>query len=884
MAKRPVEVEFKLIDGVSKGLASISNGISGVGNALTSVKGLAVQAAAAFGLFKIGSAFAEGVTAAATFEQSLDKISAKTGVTGEALQSLGADIRRIAQDASKTGADGAAAFERLTAEGLSAADALTQLPTALDFATASSQGASEAVGALSDNLDAFGLGADQFARAADVITAGALKGGTGVADLQKALQTVGPTARDLGLSLEQTTATLATLAQNGLEGGKAGKALAAVFDQLRDKNSKFSQELDKAGIKSRDFNAVIAALAAGGTRTQAALNALGVNGTAAVKALGNDGGVALAALTKQLGDVEGATNKTAATINQGLLASFTRLKEAADTALSAFLQPILGPLADEFDSLAAKINEFAASPAFEELKTNFKAAFVEGLAAVKAFIAEFDFVAATKSVQDFVKGAGDNFRELKESVVQVTAAISATFNSLAAVFNGIQTLTGAAVLGVSRTLEKFYGVLGKVSSSAADVSREFKAIADIAEKETGAQAAQLAGNIEALSGNFQELGGAAAAAVPPIADAGTGLDKLGNVIPVVAANAAAAVPSINAVVAALEAAKAPADAASTAMTSFGDSTKLAAENAAINADIAEKSAAGFKKIQDGIQSEIDARKKQAGAIRDAAAATDELAESSTDAQAAIAADAGYSEGALRGLTERVSTIADKFAELKGVSKDSVVDGMTRDIKGAIFGLTEANNAAARLEQEFERLGGQKALDQVRARTEALAEAMRNAAANARNAVDEISAMNDALESDLAARGGDSAAQERARFEQELARIDELDKKSGNTDQAAFDRARALAKAKHEANLADIAAEAKARVDSELGADAAIAASRGGQSAAPAGGGSGALGPSAPATAAPGPITINISALDLRNADRFIDDIGSALERKRRNSL
>lgn len=846
MAKRPVEVEFKLIDGVSKGLASITSGISGVGASLTSVKGLAIQAAAAFGLFKIGGAFADGVAASATFEQSLDKISAKTGVTGEALQALGAEIRRVSQDASKTGDDGAAAFQRLTAEGLNAADALTQLPAALDFATASSQGAAEAVGALSDNLDAFGLGADQFSRAADVITAGALKGGTGVADLQKALQLVGPTARDLGLSLEQTTATLATLAQNGLEGGKAGKALAAVFDQLRDKNSQFSQELDKAGIKSRDFNTVIAALADGGTKTQAALNALGVNGTAAVKALGRDGGAALAALTKQLGDVEGTTNRTAATINQGLLASFTRLKEAGDAALSAFLQPILGPLADEFDALAKTINEFAASPAFEDLKTNFKSAFVDGLEALKAFIAEFDFSAATKSVQDFVKGAGENLQSFKDSTLQIAEALRAVFNTLSTLFNAVQTGVSASVLGVTRSLEVFYGALGKVSPAAKRVSEELGHIADVAEQETNLQIKQLKDSAAALAGNMKVVAGETEATT-------AAQQRSIPVLQAISKEALFAAEAANAMAAAQreEAAQAmvSADAQRNHATALGDVVKAgdgAVESMNGLKEASDNEIAAFRETQKEIQASIDARKKLASSYGEVGEAADDAGEQVEGFRNQM--DEDLSSAIFQGLTEGFGRVKRDLALLRGVSEDVVARGLNEDLKGATNTLNGLNAAIKRGDAEIAKLGGNQALEKLRREAEAAAEAIAQIGPNAIAAAADLDAMVRSLKDAADARGGDDEAIEKRRFEEELARIAELERVSGGTNRAAADLARQLAQKEHQARLAEIAAEGRARVDSETGADATIAASRAGQSAtgAPKTGGGG-LSASAPST-------------------------------------
>ena len=110
--------------------------------------------------------------------------------------------------------------------------------------------------------------------------------------------------------------------------------------------------------------------------------------------------------------------------------------------------------------------------------------------------------AALKSLLDFTDGAGEDLRGFKESVDEIAAGIKAVVATISAVFNTIQTGTAAAVAGAARSFQKFNEVLGLVSDRSKQVAEELGHIADIAEQETGKQAAQLAANIETLSGEL----------------------------------------------------------------------------------------------------------------------------------------------------------------------------------------------------------------------------------------------------------------------------------------------------------------------------------------------------------------------------------------------
>lgn len=881
MAKQNVDLKFNLVDGVSAGLTKIEKGVRGVATSLASIGVAAAAAGVAIAGVAIGSALTDGIKDAAAFEQALDRIGVKAGVADEDLAALGDTIRSISQDASRTGEEGAAAFERLTAEGLSATEAIAQLPAALNFATVASQSTTEAVAGLTDTLDIFGLASNNVGRAADVLSAGALAAGTSVGQLQAAIVAAGPTAATLNITLEQTTALLGVLAERGIEGGKAGKALAVILDQLRDPASRFSKELAAIGITSKDVPTVLEQLGKAGSKAEGAFTALGVNGTNAIKALASDGGAALKELQAAIDQSAGSTDRAAKALNDNLLGAFARAQEAFSALRAEFVEPLLGPLADELDAITLKLREFVESPEFDKLRTEFAKAFLEGLDAVEKFVAGFDFSDAVQNLQDFTRETGDSLRAFKQSADEVAAAVSAAVNGIAAAFNAIQTGVAAASTGSLRFFENVTGFFGNFSDTAKEASVNLRNFADIAEKETGVQAAQLADNLEALAGNLGAVSGELETSTEQAAQAAVKVAELSD----------AETRGANA-------AKIMADAERDHATAMAAAAKEA-ENLALGLDKAgnvipiqavtkatEETTTAFEQSQAQIQANIDATKQLASGY-------DSVAQSASDAAGAAEEvvnqlDQDLGSAVLRGLTEGFGRVTRDLAALRGVSEDVVRGELTNALQGATDSMRGLNDAIKRGDAEIEKLGGQEALQRLRDAAQRAAEAVANIGENARKAREDVAGLIDELQAEADARDGNATAQENARFRDQLDKIAQLEQASGGTDRATFARARDLANKNHQARLAEIRAEAQARIDAETGADAAIANSRAG--AAPATGAVGAAPAAVPGGANPfGPgATINITVeakaftagAGLEEAARAL---GPALNRIMRNS-
>lgn len=502
MAKKDVELRFTIKDGVSSGLAKIGQGVDSLNTKLGAVAVKAGAATAALAAVGTAAGIGAGVAAAAEFEQAIARAGQATSATTEQLAAMGDAARAASSATGATANEAAQALEALGRAGLDSQAAIAALGPVLSVARVNTLSVADAAGRTADVLDQFGLAAGQTASVADTLSAAALASGTSFVQITDALAQAGPSARTAGVDFRTTAAALGLLAQNGIEGGKAGGALRGIFDALRDPTSRFSQALSDAGIKSRDFTTVIAELGTKGAGAEVAIQSLGAKGTLALQALLRDGAGALQGLRAELATSEGAAKAAADKINNTLGGAFNDLKNEIANAGIGFFEPVLVPLRDGLQDAADAIKAFAESPEFANLRESFRLAFEEGLQFVRNFIAEFDFAAAIASVQQFVDDAGGKLRGFAQTADEVASAIRIATNAIGAVFNALQTVIAAAVGAIAQSQASLLTPIAAVSDTAAEMQRVLQDVADNAFEQVKVQAAQTGANVEALADSF----------------------------------------------------------------------------------------------------------------------------------------------------------------------------------------------------------------------------------------------------------------------------------------------------------------------------------------------------------------------------------------------
>lgn len=205
-----------------------------------SIKEMTSSIIAAFSIGSIVTAFVGAVRGAFKtindFEQGVADLSAITGAAGDDLKYL-KDQAIILGETTKGGATAVVEAYKLIAsakpELLENVDALNQVTEAtLLLAKASGMEMPEAAIALTDAMNQFGAEAEQATLFVDALANGAKYGAAEIPQVTEALLKFGAVAKSSNINIQESTALIELLAENGLKGEMAGTALRNVLLKL----------------------------------------------------------------------------------------------------------------------------------------------------------------------------------------------------------------------------------------------------------------------------------------------------------------------------------------------------------------------------------------------------------------------------------------------------------------------------------------------------------------------------------------------------------------------------------------------------------------------------------------------------------------------------
>ena len=167
------------------------------------------------------------------FDAAMSNVRAATMATAEEQKALGEAALDAGADTAYSASEAAAAQEELAKAGLSVSEVIGgSLNGALALAAAGQLQVARSAEIMATTLKQYKLPAEDAGHVSDLLAAGAGKAQGSVDDLAQALQYVGPVAAGLGISLEETTGTLALFASQGQLGERAGTGLRGVLMSL----------------------------------------------------------------------------------------------------------------------------------------------------------------------------------------------------------------------------------------------------------------------------------------------------------------------------------------------------------------------------------------------------------------------------------------------------------------------------------------------------------------------------------------------------------------------------------------------------------------------------------------------------------------------------
>ncbi len=195
------------------------------------------------------------------FDQAVADLQAITGASGEDLEFLKEKAIELGAGV-KDGAKGVVEAYKLIAgakpELLTNVDALNQVTEAvITLSKASGLELPEAATALTDAMNQFGADADQATKFIDTLAAGAKFGAAEIPQITDALLKFGAVARTSNVSIQESTALIELLAENGLKGAEAGTQLRNIMLKLSAPDAlpkKAQDAIKKLGISFADLS------------------------------------------------------------------------------------------------------------------------------------------------------------------------------------------------------------------------------------------------------------------------------------------------------------------------------------------------------------------------------------------------------------------------------------------------------------------------------------------------------------------------------------------------------------------------------------------------------------------------------------------------------
>lgn len=283
---------------------------------------------------------ANAIKTFATFEQSMAKVKAVSGATGEQFELLESKARELGATTRFTSSEVAGLMLEFSKLGFTTEEIDQVTASTLALAQATDSDLSQAAMVAGSTLRGFGLEADQTSRMVDVMAASFSTSALDMDAFANSMKFLAPVAKAAGVSLEQSTAMLAALANAGIKGSQAGTALRRIFTEMADTGKPAAEaikQLADEGIELADAKDEV------GRNAMSALLVL----TKSTKAVEE--------LTEQYENSNGAAQKMAAIMDDTTEGAFKKMASAMEAVSISFgksFAPVARGVADVVAMLA----------------------------------------------------------------------------------------------------------------------------------------------------------------------------------------------------------------------------------------------------------------------------------------------------------------------------------------------------------------------------------------------------------------------------------------------------------------------------------------------------------------------------------------------------
>lgn len=406
MASQTLQILIKAKLETDKAFKEARGGMDRLGDAAERNRGKLL--AVAGGIAAIG---AVSIKAAADFEKGMAEVNTLLNFSEEQVDELSDSVRELSKEFGVDAVEATKALYDTISAGVEPAKALEFLDVAARLSIAGVTDLNTAVDGLTTVVNSFGFDASEAERVADILFETMRQGKTTVGELSDFMFQAAPVSAALGVSFEEMSAAVTTLAAAGTPTRVAMTGVRQAIVSLAKPTDDMTELLDRLGFESGI----------------AAIETLGLQGT--LDALATQTGATQSEIVKAVGSVEALTTVLGITgINaDAFVAKFEEIKNVSGAVVAGF-EIMQETASQRLAIMQATITDLRIEIGNELLPTF--VSMVEGVSSLVTKFSEMD----------------DSSRELIKNSVLVTAALVGMGLALPPLIKAIGLLRSAVLL------------------------------------------------------------------------------------------------------------------------------------------------------------------------------------------------------------------------------------------------------------------------------------------------------------------------------------------------------------------------------------------------------------------------------------------------------
>ena len=349
----------------SKALGSYQFKFNALGNIVSSV----VSAATSL----LSDMATSVVTTSKEFEASMSGVKAITNATEAEFKALTNDAIRLGGSSSFTATEVSKLQEELAKLGFTVPEILAATDGVVALAEATGEDLAKSAAVAGIVIRSFNLEATDLSRVVDVMAASFNSSALDLEKFSETIKYVAPVANKTGFSIEEVTAMMAKLSDNGIVASQAGTELRNIFLGLSNAGSKLSKAIGFSANSLPEFIIGLQKLNKEGLNSTRAFDLIGKHGVSALLSLAGNTDK-LWEIYESLRSTTGEAKKMSETRMDNFAGSVERLKGAWDSfvlsinksngVLRGFVDGAMGlinKLTDSLKSSEQKGEEYSSS-------------------------------------------------------------------------------------------------------------------------------------------------------------------------------------------------------------------------------------------------------------------------------------------------------------------------------------------------------------------------------------------------------------------------------------------------------------------------------------------------------------------------------------------